>query len=342
MEKLSDLHNSSILVYLPYDIDKIRDDIHINLKIGKDTGIKGIDNAADKQNYYSFSGNDNTTKYFKKIAQNDSPTSKGEGDNAVAFVEIDKNGEIIKNKGKENLHIIFPGMNNFMGDISNVSKDLVGVSSYNPEFMRDFNNKLKTALDKNHININHANIKVFGHSSGDKNALQFAMDFKNSKLILAEPIDNRDALAGALVRKTINESNFTNTAEFKKNLESNLNSIVNRTEVYFGKSSFVGLIADDFPITNIIYNSEKSGHVAKDFAFLKPTDIKPEKQNYSADKLIEHSLKYTEEIFSNSINKSAFFTKAHNLEQIDGLQLEQLKEIAKKTKNLYPTKAFER
>jgi len=252
------LHTLAALVHLPYDHKKLEGLIHF--KEGSATGIRGATGAGAESTYFSFDDKNGHTKYYKKIAEVDENPGKdaSDGHNAVAFVEIDKNGNKIFENGKATVFAVFPGMNNKFGgiDLGEAGYDYLNKTSFSSAFYNKFESVYNKALHDNGLNSSNMNVEAIGHSMGDKHALQFALNHHDAKVMILDGWDTKDALVGAAIRKTM-ENSYGSEADFDKALEDNLYTL--KTTVIDVRKDLANNSVDH---SYIVINA---GHTAKNY-----------------------------------------------------------------------------
>lgn len=241
---VGEIHTFSTLMHLPYDVDKVTPDKHpeLELKYDKNSDV------------YSFKGHNGETEYYKKISQTQ---SSDKSHDAAAFVQIDKNGNNVLTDGKPNVTVVFAGLNDPTKDFHNGLRDMTKTSSFSTSFYKQFEADLAAGAAKNGIaDIDAANVTATGHSMGDKYTIEFAARHKDSKPVIMDGWDSKDALMSTALRETLLEGEGAHMTDdqFKEHLASNLKRLQERVvDVTFGRER-------EGHITDNTYHIEGAAH----------------------------------------------------------------------------------
>jgi pimeloyl-ACP methyl ester carboxylesterase len=226
------LHINTLLVMLPYDMDKVE-------------ALEGVKFKVDKaKQIYSFLDARGQRQHYKLVADSDAaiPTSAAEHDarmanpeysrshDAAAFVKVTPEGTpILDENRKPRVTVTFPGMNNpgatdvASGDFYQGVNDALQRSSYDNKFFDAFiSQNLNPALEK--LRLKHSEVDVVAHSMGNKNAFEFASRYGNDRVMSIDGWDEKDALVGAALRQVLrsNAGNPLNEKQFAAEMKNNL------------------------------------------------------------------------------------------------------------------------
>lgn len=315
------LHINTLLVMLPYDMDKVE-------------ALESVKFQVDKANQiYSFLDARGQRQHYKLIADSDAPipTNSLEHDarmanpeysrshDAAAFVKVTPNGTPIPGDDrKPQVIVTFPGMNEpgigdvRSGDFYQGVEDAMQRSAYDNKFFDAFiKQNLNPALEK--LKLGHKDVDVVAHSMGNKNAFEFAARFGNDRVMSIDGWDERDAMVGASLRQIL-RSNAGNpldekqfAAEMKKNLDFLTKNIVE-----------INKEGSEEAHSDKVFTVKGAAHRAASYIGKAIGDLLPSAGKADKEGTLEYALGARHKIFQ-------FFDKSNGTEVAEAFFLQQVR-----------------